>query len=150
MRPMWTAMEKAYLEGLIEKRIRRVKNLLVSHDWNSITKEFNERFEGTTVRIGHPIAHATLNIKGPAKDPSLRRMRIKTPHILPARSMLSIRSQIYRWADTRKMVEDLLAEYGVEDGGEDQGEGEGQEEPGEDMDIAGEPDDKEEDHEVDN
>ncbi len=136
MRPMWTHMEKHYLERLIEKRIHRVKNLLVAEDWHAITKAFNQRFEGTTIRIGHPVAHATLNTKGPLKKESLRRLRIKTPHVLPARSMLSIRSQMYRWADTRKLVEDRLAEHGVEDNDEQKEEGEAEE-----MDLTGDGDD---------
>ncbi len=150
MRPMWTYMEKQYLEGLIERRIRRVKNLLVADDWNSITKAFNERFENTTIRIGHPVAHATLNIKGPVKNQSLRRLRIKSPHILPARSTLSIRSQMYRWADTRKMVEDLLAEYGIENAGEHLKAGEAEEEIAEEMELTGEDDDEEQDDEAHN
>jgi hypothetical protein len=145
MRPMWTVVEKAYLEMLIERKIRRVKNLLVSEDWHTITKSFNERFEGTMVRIGTPVAHATISTKDrPVKDPALRRLVIKSAHILSPRSMLSLRSQMYRWADTRKMVEDLLAEYGVEDFGEnnleedaDEQEQE-QEQEAEVMDLTGE------------
>jgi len=151
MRPMWTVVEKAYLEMLIEKKIHRVKNLLVSEDWHAITKAFNERFEGTIVRVGTPVAHATTSKSDrPVKDPALRRLVIKNTHSLGPRSMLSLRSQMYRWADTRKMVEDLLAEYGIEDLGEKTFEGDAgeQEQEVEVMDLTGESPDGKQNHKL--
>lgn len=151
MRPMWTVVEKAYLEMLIERKIRRVKNLLVSEDWHAITKAFNERFEGTIVRVGTPVAHATISKSDrPVKDPALRRLVIKNAHSLGSRSMLSLRSQMYRWADTRKMVEDLLAEYGIEDLGENTFEGDTAEQEQEVrvMDLTGESPDGKQNHKL--
>jgi len=104
-RPHWTEREQASVEGYIRKQIRAKRARLTHHDWQIISDNHNAAFFGKEIRIGEKTPAGKNNKGGMTKAG-----RVKTAHILPARTMNAIYSQAQRWPCTKQL---LLDEYAL-------------------------------------
>ena len=109
-RPAWSLMERQYLEALIERRIRENRSDLSRRDWLEITTNFNSRFLGTMLRVGHPLATMSKEKKGGARKRNL----VKVDRIIENRTVDGIRTQIKHWPETLSMITRVLGEVDAE------------------------------------
>ncbi|KAH7382992.1 hypothetical protein BKA64DRAFT_712835 [Cadophora sp. MPI-SDFR-AT-0126] len=122
-RQHWTDQEKDFLKHLVLRNINANKRPLNKEDWAALTKEFNARFKGWTIKIGEATP-AHEKGKGAWTEPSL----VKKPHVMVDRNPSAVKGQAFKYPDLREAMDRALASFGQgssphgSDNGTDDGE----------------------------
>lgn len=107
-RPHWTEREQGMCEVYIRNQIREKRARLTKVDWEIISRKHNAYFVGKEIKVGEKTPAGKNNKGGMTKAG-----KVKTAHILPARTINAIYSQAQRWPQTKEMIQEEYARLQV-------------------------------------
>lgn len=114
VRPTWSEREKASIEVRILDRIEEKGRRLHMNDFVAITQDHNDAFAGIEIRMGEKLP-ASLNSAGAL----IEQGTVRTTHVLQPRTAGAVYSQVMRWPDVRKMMEEEYSKLNDESSSSD-------------------------------